>query len=768
MAQESKQFSGRREDQRLVTGTGTYTSDWNLPGQAHAGFLRSDRAHARIVSLDTAAARAHPGVLAVLSGADAKEAKLIAPSSMMQAPGRGGEKIKNPLRYALAQERVRYVGENIAMVVAESAHVAQDALELIEIEYEELAALIDPDDALAPSAQLVHDDVPGNVCYEFEYGDEAMTAAAFAQAAHVARVALDSQRLVGNPMEPRACLASWDAATDSYDVYCSSQGMGMLRMTLAGYSNVPAERIRCNARDVGGAFGIRFGAYAEYAAAMLASRKLGRPVKWTGTRSETILSDYHGRAIRMQGELALDAQGQFLAIRGRFVCDQGAYLSEAGAIASTGNFRQGLVGAYRIPAAYGIHRLIVTNTSPTTAYRGAGRPDISYLVEQLVDQAACDLGIDGIELRRRNFIPPDAFPYKTPTGVEYDSADFPGLLEEALRAADWARFAARRAEAKKRGRLLGLGCAAFIEPSGGAAPPKEQIALRFEGEQIIVHSMSGASGQGHETVFPELLAGALGIPEDRIILRASDPAGPALMGIGSFGSRTAFMVGGAVLGGAREVIRLGTALAADELEAAAQDIEFVEGVFSVKGTDRRIPLLELARKHAGRSPHPLDTLGETKAATTFPNGVHIAEVEIDPETGTCEVTRYLGVDDCGRMLNETLLKGQLHGGIAQGAGQVFGEHAVYERSTGQMLTATFMDYYMPRSDLLPDLELIDRSRPSPASEIGAKGAGEAGTTAALAALAGAVRDAMRQGGVPQFDLPATPLRVWHALRAVET
>lgn len=760
-------FTGRREDTRLVSGAGRYTSDWHLPGQAHAAFLRSDRAHARILSLDVSAARAHPGVLAVFTGADAKEAKLIAPPSMLQIPGRGGQKIRNPPRYALAQDRVRYVGENIAMVVAESAHVAADAVELIAIEFDDLPAVVDLDDALAPGAQLVHDDIPGNVCFEIDYGDEAKAEEVIAGAARVTRVALDSQRLVGNPMEPRACLAAWDAASDTYDFYSSSQGINFLRGTVAVFSNVPAEKIRCHAHDVGGAFGIRFGAYAEYAAAMLATRRLGRPVKWTGSRSESFLTDYHGRSLRMEGELAMNAQGNFLAIRVRIKCDQGAYLTEGGAISGFGNLRAAVVGAYRIPVAYGIHRMIVTNTGPLTAYRGAGRPDISYLVEQLVDQAAIDSGIERIELRRRNFIPPEAFPYKTPTGSEYDSADFPGMLEDALRAADWAGFAARRAQARARGKLLGLGCAAFIEPSGGAAPPKEQIAVQFVGDRVTIHSLSGASGQGHETVFPEIMSRILGIPADRITLRASIPGGPALIGGGSIGSRTAFMVGGAVQGGSREVIKRGLALAADDLEAAAEDIEFVDGSFSVKGTDRRVALLELARKHAGKTPHPLDTLGETPAATTYPNGVHITEIEIDPETGVCEVKRYVGIDDCGVMLNETLLKGQLHGGIAQGAGQVFGEHAVYDRSSGQMLTATFMDYTMPRADLLPDLVLVDRSRPSPMNELGAKGAGEAGTTAALAALAGGLHDALRQGGVKAFDLPASPLRVWQALQAAK-
>lgn len=754
-------FKGRREDQRLVTGAGCYTTDWSLPGQACAAFLRSDRAHARVRSIDISQALASPGVLAVFTGDDAVAANLIGPPPLVNWPGRGGIPIRLARWVALADGRVRYTGETVAMVVAESLAEANDALERIEIDYEDLPAVIDVDEALAAGAPLVHDDIPGNLCFEHEYGDEAATEAAFARASRVVRVALDSQRLVSNPMEPRACLADWDAGSDSYDFYSSSQGIGLLRSRLSGFSNVPEERLRCHALDVGGGFGTRCGAHPEYALTMLAAKALGRPVRWDGTRTETFLSDHHGRAIRLQGELALDADGRFLAIRVVFKCQMGAYLSEGGPFTHTMTPSLTVIGAYRIPVAYGRALCVMSNTTPVTAYRGAGRPDITLLVEQLVDQAALDSGIDRIELRRRNFIPPEAFPYKTPTS-EYDSADFPGMTDEALRQADWAGFAARRAASKARGKLRGLGFASFIEPSGGGLFPIEQTAIWFSGDEIRLHCMTVASGQGHETVFPEIVARTLGVPEEKVVLLASRADGPNLQGSPSMSSRSSLMLGSSFLLGSREVIRKGMQLASEELEAAAADIEFADGSYRVKGTDRAIGLLDLARKHAGKTPHPLDSFGEAKSARAFPCGVHIAEIEIDPETGETEILDYVGVDDCGRPLNPKLVEGQLQGGIMQGVGQVLLEECVYDAS-GQMLTASFMDYSMPRADTMPMLRLVDRSIPSPSNILGAKGVGEAGTAAGLAVLMSALKDALRQAGVERFEMPATPGRVWTVL-----
>jgi len=470
---------GRREDFRLVTGSGRYTADWNLPGQAHACFLRSDRAHAEMVTIDTSQARAVPGVLAVLTGADVVAAGFKTPPAILLMKGKGGSAFKQPQRHALAHERVRFVGEPVALVVAETEIAAQDGAERIAIEYRDLAPVVTADDALAAGAPQLHADVPGNLAMEYEYGALAPVEAAFANAAHVARVTLDAQRIVANPMEPKACLASHDAATGSYDLYLPSQGMGDLRRGFAHVTGVVLEHIRIHANDVGGAFGVRNEVYPEFAALFLAARLTGRPVKWVGTRAETILSDHHGRGAQLTGALALDSEGNFLAIRIEWLVNLGAYASNAGPFINTGAApTSSAVNAYRVPAAYGSHRLVFTNATPTTAYRGAGRPNVAYLADRLVDEAARISGIDRIALRRKNLIPKSAFPYKTPTGSTYDSGDPPGLLKQVIEAADWKGFERRRRAAKRDGKLAGIGCAVFIEPSGGVG--QEEIAIRFD------------------------------------------------------------------------------------------------------------------------------------------------------------------------------------------------------------------------------------------------------------------------------------------------
>jgi carbon-monoxide dehydrogenase large subunit len=756
-------FKGRREDLRLVTGQGKYTSDWNLPGQLHASFLRSDRAHAEIVSLDTASVLASSGVVAVFTGADTAKAGFKSTPQLARYPGRGGATIKVPHRDGLANGRVRFVGQEIALVVAETALAAQDAAEKIEVEYRDLPAVVDAAEALAPGAEQLYPQIPGNLCFDYEYGDEAGTEAAFARAAHVTRVTLDSKRMVGNPMEPKACLAAYDAAADRYDLYVSSQGLSLMRGSASGITGVPAERIMVHAQDVGGGFGIRSDAYAEYCVAMLAAKSLGRPVKWTSSRSETFLSDYHGRAAKLIGELALDGEGRFLAIRINWIVNTGAYLSTPGPLINTLPPGLHAINLYRIPVMYGRHRLALTNTTPTTAYRGAGRPNVCYLAERLVEEAARELKIDRLELRRRNFIPKDAFPYKTPHPHSvYDSGDPHGLLEEAVKQADWKNFDARRAESKKRGKLRGIGCGAFIEPAGAGGAPKEEAMIKFgESGNAFLYVLAGPSGQGHETVYPEVVGEALGIDPESITLRASDPDGPRLVGEGTIGSRSMMAHGGALVVAAREVIRKGTELAAKDLEVAPNDLEFAKGRYHVKGTDVSIAMEDLAKKYGSA----LDSGGEIPLPRSFPSGAHVAEVEIDPETGVVEILRYTAVDDCGRVINHVLLEGQLHGGIAQGIGQVMGEHAIYDPASGQLLTATFMDYEIPRADGIPDIRLHDRSIPSPGNPLGVKGAGEAGTTGAVPTVANAVIDALRPLGIHHLDFPYTPDRVWHAIRA---
>src|SRR5262245_23686144 len=544
----SARFKGRREDLRLVTGQGKYTSDWNLPGQLYAHFLRSDRAHAEIVSIDNAQAARSPGVVAVLTGADTAKAGFKPTPNIARYPGRGGVTIKVPHRDGLANGRVRFVGQEVALVVASSASAAQDAAEKIEVEYRDLPVVVDAEAALAPGAVQLYPEITGNLCFDYEYGDEAKTNEAFSRAAHVTKVVLDSQRKVGNPMEPKACLAAYDPKADRYDLYTSSQGLSLMRGSASGITGIPAEKIMVHAQDVGGGFGIRSDAYAEYCVAMLAAKTLGRPVKWTSTRSETFVSDYHGRAAKLVGELALDREGHFLAIRIQWFVNMGAYLSTPGALINTLPPGLHAVNLYRIPVMYGRHRLALSNTTPTTAYRGAGRPNVCYLAERLVEEAAREMKIDRVELRRRNLIPKEAFPYQTPHPHSvYDSGDPQGLLDEALVQGEWKTFEARRAEARKRGRLRGIGCAVFVEPAGAGGAPKEEAMIKFgESGSALLLCLAGPSRQGHETVYPEVFGEALGMDPEKITLRASDPDGPALIGEGTIGSRSMMAHGGSL------------------------------------------------------------------------------------------------------------------------------------------------------------------------------------------------------------------------------
>jgi carbon-monoxide dehydrogenase large subunit len=761
----SGEFKGRREDRRLVTGQGRYTSDWNLPGQLYGAFLRADRAHADIVSVDARAALAAPGVAAVFTGTDTAKANFKVAPPHVKFPGRGGMMLKVPHRDVLANGRVRFVGQEVALVVAQTAAAAQDAAELIEVEYRDLPLVIDAEEALEAGAPQLHPDIPRNLAFDFEYGNEAKTNDAFAGAAHVTRLTLEAKRMAGNPMEPKACLAAYDARSDTYELWASSQGLSHIRGGLSAIFGLPESKFRPHFPDVGGGFGIRSDPYLEYTALLFAAKALGRPVKWVATRSETFLSDYHGRDVRLNGELALDRDGTFLGIRFRWFCNMGAYLSQPGPIINTMTTTVHAVNAYRIPAVYGRHSLVLTNTTPTTAYRGAGRPNVSYLVERLVEQAARETGVDRVELRRRNLIPREAFPYQTPTAV-YDSGDPPGLLDLALEQSEWKTFGKRQEASRGEGKLRGIACCMFIEPSGGGSAPKEEVALRFgDSGNASIYTLAGPSGQGHETIFPDILAEVLGMDPEKVQFRPSDPDGPVLEGNGTISSRSSVAHGGAMVLAAREVIRKGLELAAKELEVAAQDVEFASGRYRVKGTDLSITIEDLAKRYAGVTPHPLDTLSEIPSPRAYPGGAHVAEVEIDPDTGVIDIVRYTAADDCGRIINHTLLEGQLHGGIMQGVGQVVGEHCLHDPVSGQLLTGSFMDYYMPRIGLLRDVRLYDHSVPSPSNPLGVKGAGEAGTTGAVPTLANAVLDALRPLGIDRLDFPYTPARIWEAIQA---
>ena len=758
-----REFHGRREDLRLVTGRGRYTADVAIDGQAAACFVRSDRAHAKIVRVDAAPARAIPGVLDVLTGADAVAAGWKGLPAMAFFKGVGGSTLRVPPRYALAHERVRFVGEPVALVVAETEYIAQDAAERVAIEYEDLPALVETAGASVAGATRVHDDVPDNLGFAYEYGSREAVDTAMAAAAHVARVELCAQRIAGNPMEPKSALATYDAASGTFDLYAPTQGTSDFKHVLAEISGLPEERFRIHSADVGGGFGIRNELYPEFLAVMLAAKKTGRAVKWTGTRSETISGDHHGRAAELTGELALDRDGRFLALRVEWRVNLGAFSTNAGPLINTISApTSSAISLYNLAAVFGRHRLVFTNTTPTTAYRGAGRPNVSYLWERLVEEGATLTGIDSVALRRRNLLRKDMFPMRTPTNSNYDSADPARLLKTALQAADWNGFAKRRKEAARRGKLRGIGLAAFLEPSGGMG--KEQAEIRVElGGRLALYANAGPSGQGHETVFPMLVADILGIPAERVELRYNDVAAPKLAGTGSFGSRSLISHGGALRAAAKEIVEKGRKLAADEFEVAPADVAFANGEYKVAGTDLSVGIQSLIERQWSEPKHPLDTNTIIDLSYAFPSGAHVAEVEIDPDTGELHVVNYVAADDCGTIYNATIVEGQLHGGLMQGLGQVVGERIVYDPDSGQLLSGSFMDYFMPRAGDLPPITLIDCGAPSPANALGAKGAGEAGATGAVPALANAALDALKPLGVRRLDTPYTPDRIWRAI-----
>jgi carbon-monoxide dehydrogenase large subunit len=751
-------LKGRLEDDRMLTGRGRYVSDWSLPGQAYGYFLRSDRAHAEIVSIDKAPALASPGVLAVFTGEDLKELKSL--PAALPAKGRGGSELIHPGRPALAQGRVRFAGDAVALVVAGTAVAAQDAAELVAVDYRDLPPVIAATDAVAPGAPLVHESVPGNVVLDYESGDEAMTRAAFAAAARVMKLSVHNTRVVGNPMEPRACLAAYVPAEGMFHLYTCTQGAPIMRNQLSAVLGVPPEKIRVIAEEVGGGFGVRFNLYPEYCAALFAAKSLGRPVKWTGTRSEVFLADEQARDVLSHGELALDAQGRIVGMRFDMLANLGAYLAPTGPFVNTIGIVNCLSGVYDVPATYARIRLALTHTAPMAAYRGAGRPVMSYAIERLVDHAAHELGIDPGELRRRSFIPKSRFPYRIAAGFEYDCGDFAGVLQKALQGADWDGFTRRKEEAKKRGRLRGRGMSTYIEATGAGFAPQDQVELRW-GEEgtLTLYAPTHNHGQGHETTFAQLVSAELGVPLESMRLRT---AGPEfyLVGNATGGSRSLLAVGSVLMLAAREMVKKGLAPAAEELEAAAADIEFAQGGFRIKGTDRAISIQELARRRQGE----LDIAYANKFGATFPNGCHIAEVEIDPETGQAEIASYVVCDDAGNIVNHQIVEGQVQGGLTQGAGQVFGELSVYDRDSGQLLTGSFMDYAMPRAGLVGNLKLLEHPVPTALNPLGAKGVGEAGVTGSLPALMNAVLDALRGAGVKHFEMPASPHRVWQALQ----
>ena len=749
----------RLEDMRLITGAGMYASDWNLPNQLHAAFVRSDRAHANIVSINAQPALEHPGVKGVYTGDDAVAAGYTRSLVMLNFPGKDGMQARIPDRPAIAHGRVRFVGEPVAIVVAESALVAQDAAELVQIEYEELPVQIDPEAAIGSGAAQLHESVPDNLPFEYEAGDKAAVEAAFAKATHVTKLKMESTRVVPSPMEPRACLIAYEPKDQSYTVHVCVQGVNMMKKQLGAYTRLPDEKFHVIARDVGGGFGQRSTAYPEYCAVMLAAKATGRPVKWISSRTEAFLSDTHGRGNIIETELALDRNGHFLAFRLNWLADMGAYITPAGPVSHIRNPSTCLTGVYRIPALYGNWKLALTNTAPIAAYRGAGRPDIAYAIERTVDAAAAEIGVDPAELRQRNFIPTEAFPYKTPTGSTYDNADLPGLLKKALDLADWKGYDKRRAASEKSGKLRGRGMATVIENTGAGIFPKDEVEIEVDGEgTVTAYTVAHSQGQGHETTFAMMVAKALEIPAERVRVRQGVADKP-LVGNHTGGSRSMVGAGTVCHIAAEKLVQHGKSLAAEELGLEPSQVSYAGGEFRGSEPEMKLTLGELAKRRT------LSVKGEGSFASTFPNGCHIAEVEIDPDTGVTDIVSYLTVDDCGVVVNHAIVEGQMHGAVAQGAGQVFGEHATYDRETGQMLTATFSDYYMPRSDLLPEIKMAEHPTASRVNPLGIKGMGESGCTASLGALVNAVVDALQPLGIRHLDMPLTAANVWTAMKA---
>ena len=617
-------------------------------------------------------------------------------------------------------------------------------------------------DALDTTAPRLHEEAPGNLAFDFETGDEARTEAAFASASRRVSLSVEIPRVVGNPMELRGCLAVHESGM--YTLHACTQGAFHMRQQLGQVLGKPLDRIRIVAQDVGGSFGVRSNIYPEDCAVLLAAMATGRPVKWIASRSEVFLSDEQGRDVTIHGELALQPDGRILAMRFGLTANLGAYLTLIGPAANTLGATACLTGVYDVRAAYARTRLVFTNAAPAASYRGAGRPIMSYAIERLVEHAAFELGLDPAEIRRRNFVPKTAFPWRLVNGTVYDCGDFAAALDKALEAADWNGFPARRLQSARSGRLRGRGLATYVEASGAGFVPSDQVQIRFgAGAEVTLHATSHSQGQGHETTFAQIVSGALGLPMSRIRLVTAGPTSPLLEGNLTSGSRSLAGVGSVLLTAATKVVENGRRLAAQFLEANSGDIEFEQGMYRVKGTGLGVALEALALRHAAEDPHPLSVALDAKFGATYPNGCHIAEVEIDTDTGAANMVTYVACDDMGNIVNRQIVEGQVHGGLAQGAGEVFGEQAVYDADGGQLLTGSFVDYPMPRADTVCAPQILDSAVPTRVNPLGAKGAGEAGVTGSLPCLMNAVVDALRDAGVAHLDMPATPHRVWRAL-----
>jgi aerobic carbon-monoxide dehydrogenase large subunit len=756
----------RREDPTLLRGEGRYSDDVHLDRQVHAAMVRSQVAHGVIRGIATDAARKMPGVLGVWTGADLDAAGYGPLKTLIPVPNRDGTPMKTPMRRSLATDKVRFVGDPVAFVVAETLAQARDAAEAVELDIESLPAVTDSRAAAQPGAPIVFDEAPGNVCVDYHYGDSVRVAEAFAKAAHVTRLRLVSNRIVVCAMEPRSATALYEAATDRYTLHAGCQGVFGLKHQMADLLKIKPAQMRVLSGNVGGSFGMKGSPYPEYAGLFHAAKLLGRPVKWTDDRSGSFLSDQHGRDHDFDAELALDKDGNFLAVRLTGFANVGAYLANVGPLMGSMGVTRNLAAVYRTPLIEVATKVMFTHTSSVGAYRGAGRPEANYFMERLIATAAREMGIDQVELRRRNHVAPTEMPYKTASGTTYDSGEFSALLDKALKLADVAGFAARKAESAARGRLRGLGIGDYLEVT--APPTKEQGGLRFEpnGDVTIITGTLDY-GQGHWSAFAHVLTEKLGIPFDRIKLIQGD-SDLLIAGGGTGGSKSIMASGAAIIEASDKVIDKGRQIAGVALEASAADIEFKSGRFSIVGTDRGIGIMELAEKLRGGLklpegvPTTLDVSHVHEAApSAFPNGCHVAEVEIDPDTGVVEVVKYTMVNDFGTVINPLLVEGQSHGGVMQGIGQALMERTVYS-DEGQLITGSFTDYALPRASDAPPFEIGYHSVPATTNVLGAKGCGEAGCAGSLPSVMNAISDAL---GGKHINMPATPERVWEALNS---
>ena len=773
----------RKEDQRFLTGNGHYTDDMVRGRQSYAAFLRSPHAHAKIKNIDISAAKKAPGVLAIYTGEDIADAKIGSLICGWVVKDKHGQPHKAPAHPALALDTVRHVGDQVAMVVAESVGEAKDAAEMIVVDYEVLPAVISPAKALDQGAQLVHADVPGNLCYDWELGDRAAVDAAFAKASNVAKLDIVNNRLIPNAMEPRAASAEYDKGTGQYTLWTTSQNPHVTRLVLSAFIlGIPEHKLRVVAPDVGGGFGSKIFIYAEETLLTWACAKVGRPIKWVSDRSEAFLTDAHGRDHVTHAELALDKDGKFLALKVDTIANMGAYLSTFATAVPTYLYGTLLAGQYTTPAIHVNVRSVFTNTVPVDAYRGAGRPEATFVIERIVDEAARIMKLDPAEIRRRNFIPANAFPYQTPVALTYDSGNYPPILDEACKIADYAGFEKRRADAKANGKIRGIGISAYIEACGlapsavvgslGAGVGQwESAQIRFNPTgNVQVYTGSHSHGQGHETSFAQVVSDKLGVPLDQIEIVHGDTA-TVPFGMGSYGSRSLAVGGSAIVKAADKIIAKGKKIAAHMLEASAADIEFKNGTFSVAGTDKQVPLAGVVFSAYVPHNYPLHEVEPgmdenafyDPANFTYPAGVHICEVEIDPDTGEIKIVSFTAVDDFGNIVNPMIVEGQVHGGIGQGVGQALLESAVYDSATGQLISGSYMDYTMPRALDLPSFKLGYKTTPCPHNPLVVKGCGEAGAIAAPAALINAVVNALTPLGVRTIDMPATPQKIWAAI-----